>query len=130
DLTSRRIPALEGKSDRYSATGLLSPNLNFFVRPDYISVYTSWPTGPETMRLSGMVLWMPETVDGPQRDRVVGEFKEMLDKVLAEDFSMVESLQNVTRAASFVPGRMSRLEKGVQHYIKHNLERLFGAAGA
>lgn len=126
DVTAKRIPTLEGKSPRFSATGLLSPNLNFFVRPDYISVYTSWPTGPETMRMSGMVLWAKETIDGPNRDAIVAEFKEMLDKVLAEDFSMVESLQNVTAAPSFVPGRMSRLERGVQHYIKHNIARIFG----
>jgi Rieske 2Fe-2S family protein len=66
-------------------------------------------------------------MEGPDRDRVVGEFKLMLDKVLAEDFSMVESLQNSTGAAGFTPGRMSRLERGVQHFVKHSIARLFGA---
>jgi len=50
----------------------------------------------------------------------------MLDKVLTEDFSMVESLQNTAGAAGFAPGRMSRLERGVQHFVKHSVERLFG----
>jgi Rieske 2Fe-2S family protein len=126
DLTAKRITALEGKSERFSQTAVLPPNLNFFVRPDYVSLYTSWPLTVDTMRMSGMILWSRETMEGPNRDRVVEEFKVMLDKVLAEDFSMVESLQNTAGAAGFAPGRMSRLERGVQHFVKHSVERLFG----
>ncbi|MBP2295763.1 aromatic ring-hydroxylating oxygenase subunit alpha [Azospirillum rugosum] len=130
DLTAKRIAALEGKSPRFSSAGLLTPNLNFFVRPDYVSVYTSWPLGVDRMRMTGTILWSAETIDGPAREPVVSEFKVMLDKVLGEDFAMVESLQNVTRASRFVPGRMSRLEKGVQHFIKHSVERLYGPQAA
>jgi Rieske 2Fe-2S family protein len=126
DLTAKRITALEGKSERFSQAAVLPPHLNFFVRPDYVSLYTSWPLTVDTMRMSGMVLWSRETMEGPNRDRVVEEFKVMLDKVLAEDFSMVESLQNTAGAAGFAPGRMSRLERGVQHFVKHSVERLFG----
>ena len=61
---------------------------------------------------------------------VIAEFKVMLDRVLAEDFSMVESLQNAVGAAGFTPGRMCRLERGVQHYIKHCLSRLCAMDGA
>ncbi|HMK84897.1 MAG TPA: alpha/beta fold hydrolase, partial [Steroidobacteraceae bacterium] len=105
---------------------LLPPNMNFFVRPDYISVYTSWPLTVDSMRMSGVILWSRDTVEGPNRDRVVGEFKHMLDKVMAEDFSMVESLQNTAVSSGFCPGRMSRLERGVQHFIKHSLNRVLG----
>jgi Rieske 2Fe-2S family protein len=125
--TAKRIPALEGKSPRFSQAAVLPPNLNFFVRPDYVSLYTSWPLTVDTMRMSGLILWARETMESPARDRVVGEFKVMLDKVLAEDFSMVESLQNTAGAAGFMPGRMSRLERGVQHFVKYSIERLFGA---
>jgi len=59
---------------------------------------------------------------------VVGEFKLMLEKVLAEDFSMVESLQNTAGSSGFTPGRMSRLERGVQHFVKHSIERLSPAS--
>ncbi len=127
DLTAKRIAALEGKSPRFSQAALLPPNLNFFVRPDYVSLYTSWPVTIDTMRMSGMILWSRETMEGPHRERVVEEFRVMLDKVLAEDFSMVESLQNTAGAAGFAPGRMSRLERGVQHFVKHSIARLFGA---
>ena len=126
EATAKRIPALEGKSPRFSQAALLPPNLNFFVRPDYVSMYASWPLTVDTMRMTGVVLWARETMEGPDRERVVGEFKVMLDKVLAEDFSMVESLQNAAGAAGFVPGRMSRLERGVQHFIKHSVRRLVG----
>lgn len=126
ELTARRIAALEDRPPRFSQAALLPPNLNFFVRPDYISVYTSWPLGVDRMRMTGVILWSRETMESPAREAVVGEFKGMLDKVLAEDFSMVESLQNALGAHGHVPGRMSRLERGVQHFIKHSLERLEG----
>lgn len=126
ELTARRIAALEGRSERFSQAALLPPNLNFFVRPDYVSLYTSWPLTVDTMRMSAMVLWSRETMEGPNRERVVSEFKLMLEKVLAEDFSMVESLQNTAGAAGFLPGRMSRLERGVQHFIKYSIGRLGG----
>lgn len=126
DMTAQRIPALEGRSPRFSQTGLLPPNLNFFVRPDYVSLYTSWPITVDTMRMTGMVLWSAQTMASPHRETIVSEFKVMLDKVLAEDFAMVESLQNANGASSFEPGRLSRLEKGVQHFVKHNLDRLSG----
>jgi len=127
DLTAKRIPALEGKSARFSQAAVLPPNINFFVRPDYVSLYTSWPLTVGSMRMTGLVLWSRETIDGPDRDRVVAEFKLMLDKVLAEDFSMVESLQGAAGSRGFSPGRMSRLERGVQHFVKHSIARVFGA---
>jgi choline monooxygenase len=125
-MTAARIPALEGKSARFSQAAVLPPNLNFFVRPDYVSLYTSWPITVDSMRMSGVILWSRDTIDGPDRAQVVSEFKVMLDKVLAEDFSMVESLQNTAGASGFSPGRMSRLELGVQHFVKHSVSRLFG----
>jgi Rieske 2Fe-2S family protein len=124
ELTAKRIAALEGKSERFSQAALLPPNLNFFVRPDYVSLYTSWPLTVGTMRMSAAVLWSREAMEGPDRERVVGEFKLMLEKVLAEDFSMVESLQNTAGSSGFTPGRMSRLERGVQHFVKHSIDRL------
>lgn len=126
EMTARRIPALEGRSARFSQTGVLPPNLNFFVRPDYVSLYTCWPVTVDTMRMTGRILWCPETLASPHRDAIVSEFKLMLDKVLAEDFAMVESLQNANGASSYQPGRLSRLEKGVQHFVKHCLDRLAG----
>jgi len=130
EMTACRIPALEGRSPRFSQTAVLPPNLNFFVRPDYVSVYTSWPLTVDTMRMTGMILWTEQTMAKPNRDQIIAEFKVMLDRVLAEDFSMVESLQNAVGAAGFTPGRMCRLERGVQHYIKHCLSRLCAMDGA
>ena len=124
EMTACRIPALTGRSPRFSQTAVLPPNLNFFVRPDYVSAYTSWPLTVDTMRMTGLVLWTQETMVKRNKDAIISEFKGMLDKVLAEDFSMVESLQNAVTAARFEPGRMSRLERGVQHFIKHCISRL------
>ena len=127
-LTAKRIPALEGRSARFSQTALVPPNLNFFVRPDYVSAYTSWPLSVDRTRMTGIILWSEETMRSAEREQVVGEFKVMLDKVLAEDFSMVESLQSAVRSSSFLPGRMSRLERGVHHFVKHSLSRVFATS--
>ena len=53
------------------------------------------------------------------------QFLEMSDKILGEDVEMVECGE-CPKARHFVPGRMSRLEKGVQHFILHNLNRIYG----
>jgi Rieske 2Fe-2S family protein len=124
EVFAKRIPSMEGKSPRFSRTGVLPPNMNGFLRPDYASFYTSWPLGVDRMKMVGFALWPREVMEGPDRDRIVTEFKGMLDKVLAEDFEMVESLQNVATSRTFVPGRMSRLERGVQHFIKHSISRV------
>jgi len=124
EVFAKRIPSMEDKAPRFSRTGVLPPNMNAFLRPDYVSLYTSWPIDANTMVLTGYALWPREVMESADKDRIVSEFQTMLNKVLEEDFEMVESLQNVTSAATFAPGRMSRLEKGVQHFIKHSIQRI------
>lgn len=121
---ARRIPSMEDKGERYSRTGVLPPNVNAFLRPDYMTFYTSWPVDVNTMVLVGYALWPREVMMGPDKERIVTEFQGMLNKVLEEDFEMVESLQNAAGAEAFVPGRMSRLERGLQHFVKHSIQRV------
>jgi Rieske 2Fe-2S family protein len=120
------IATLKDKPSRFSQTGVLYPNLNFVVRPDYVIVDTSWPVDAKTMVMQQFVLFPEKVTQMPEFPDIVARFTEMSNKVLGEDFEMVESLQNASQATHFVPGRMSRLEKGVQHYMRHNLTRIFG----
>lgn len=119
------IPSLRDKPPRFSQTGVLNPNVNFFVRPDYVMLYTSWPIDVSTMVMRQFIAFPAHIVDGPRFPTVLEQFLQMSDKILGEDFAMVESLQNASKATHFVPGRMSRLEKGVQHFILHNISRIF-----
>ena len=120
------IPSLKGKPPRFSQTGVLTPNVNFFVRPDYVMLYSSWPVDAKTMVMKQYIVFPRHVVESPTFPEVKRQFLEMSDKILGEDVEMVESLQNATKARHFVPGRMSRLEKGVQHFILHNLNRIYG----
>lgn len=121
-----RIPALKDKPPRFSQAGVITPNVNFFVRPDYVMLYSSWPVDVNTMVMKQFILFPRHIVESDGFAEIRRQFLQMSDKILGEDFAMVESLQNASRAKHFVPGRMSRLEKGVQHFILHNLERIYG----
>ena len=120
------IPALRNKPPRFSQAGVITPNVNFFVRPDYVMLYSSWPVDVNTMIMTQFIVFPRHVVEAPNFPEVKRQFLEMSDKILGEDVAMVESLQNASRAKHFVPGRMSRLEKGVQHFILHNLGRIYG----
>jgi len=120
------IVTLKDKPPRFSQTGVLNPNINFFVRPDYVMLYSSWPVDVKTMVMKQFILFPQHIVQRDDFDDIVERFKVMSDRILGEDFAMVESLQNASKARYFEPGRMSRLEKGVQHYIRHNITRIFG----
>ncbi|WP_421994181.1 aromatic ring-hydroxylating oxygenase subunit alpha [Reyranella sp.] len=122
-----RIPALKDKPARFSQAGVITPNVNFFVRPDYVMLYSSWPVDADTMVMKQFIVFPRHIVESPRFPEIKAQFLVMSDKILGEDFAMVESLQNASKATHFVPGRMSRLEKGVQHFILHNLERIYGA---
>ncbi len=122
----KRIETLEDKPPRFSQTGVLNPNINFFVRPDYLMLYSSWPVDVKTMVMKQFILFPEDVVNREDFPEIIERFKKMSDKILGEDFDMVESLQNASKARYFTPGRLSRLEKGVQHYIRHNIARVFG----
>lgn len=127
DVFRKRFDTMVDKSPRFSATGLLPPNVNIFFRPDYVSLFTSWPLGPGRMKLTTLALWHKDVVEAADFEGVAGEYKVMLEKVLGEDFDMVESLQNAAGSGLFEPGRMSRLERGVQHFVKYSIAKVFEA---
>jgi phenylpropionate dioxygenase-like ring-hydroxylating dioxygenase large terminal subunit len=120
------IPALKDKPPRFSQAAVITPNVNFFVRPDYVMLYSSWPIDEKTMVMKQFIVFPSHIVESSSFPTVKAQFLEMSDKILGEDFAMVESLQNASKAIHFAPGRMSRLEKGVQHFIRHNISRIYG----
>ncbi len=130
DVFRKRIDTMIDKSPRFSAAGLLPPNIDIFFRPDYAVLFTSWPIGVDRMKLTTLALWHKDVVEAPDFQNVADEYKVMMDKVLGEDFDMVESLQNAAASGYFEPGRMCRLERGVQHFVKYSIAKIFETPGA
>ncbi|MCB8882157.1 aromatic ring-hydroxylating dioxygenase subunit alpha [Acidisoma cellulosilytica] len=125
-IFKKRIPTMADKPELFAQAAALPPNLSVFQRLDYTVFFTSWPIGPNRMRMTTMALWQAEDLEGESGKKMTDEYIFMLNKVLQEDFDMVESLQLALQSTSFVPGRMSRLEQGVQHFVQHSIKRAYG----
>jgi Rieske 2Fe-2S family protein len=55
-------------------------------------------------------------------------YKEFIRRLVAEDASMVASLQMAMKSPFFEPGPMSHLESGVRHVINNYLDVITGSA--
>lgn len=124
ELLFGKMPWLSDKPDRFSTTGLLSPNFNFFARAENVRPFFVWPLAPNRCRLSIMTLFPKEYFGHPKFAENIELYRKQLVKTTEEDRFMVKSLQNAMQAKNYQPGPMSKLEKGVHHFIKHNLDRI------
>lgn len=115
---------LKDKPDRFSATGWLSPNFHMFARAENVRPYFVWPISPTKSRVSVITILPEESFSHPRFAENIANYRQQLITVSEEDRSMVESLQNAMASRKFVPGRMSRLEQGVQHILKYNVSRI------
>jgi choline monooxygenase len=130
ELLFGKMPWLSDKPDRFSITGLLSPNFNFFARAENVRPFFVWPLTPDRCRLSILTLFPKQYFDHPKFAENVALYRKQLIKTTEEDRSMVESLQNAMKAKNYEPGPMSKLERGVHHFIKYNLDRISPALPA
>lgn len=119
-----RAPWLDDKPDDFSTTGLLPPNFTFFGRTDTVHPYITWPLSPSRSRLIVYTLIPKMYFDEPNFSERVEGYRETQKRVLDEDRQMLESVQNSLSSRNFRPGRMSTIEKGVNHVISGYLDRL------
>lgn len=119
-----RAPWLEGKPDDFSTTGLLPPNFTFFARTDTVHPYITWPLSPSRSRLIVYTLIPKMYFDQPDFAERAEGYRDTQKRVLDEDREMLESVQNSLSSRNFRPGRMSTIEKGVNHVISGYLDRL------
>lgn len=119
-----RAPWFEDKPDDFSTTGLLPPNFTFFARVDTVHPYATWPLSPTRSQLIVYTLLPERFFDEPDFDERVEGYRENQKQVLNEDRQMLESVQNGLASRNFTPGRMSEIEKGVNHIIKNYLDRI------
>jgi Rieske 2Fe-2S family protein len=119
-----KIPWLADKPDSFSISGALSPNFVLFARTENVRPFFVWPISPTRCRISIPILLAKTSFEHPNFAENVAIYRRGITTTTEEDRSMVESLQNAMNAKNFEPGPMSKLEKGVHHVIKHNIERI------
>jgi Rieske 2Fe-2S family protein len=95
-----------------------------FVRVEALRPFFIWPLSPTKCLVECLTLLPKEQLANPHFDEYMDIYRKRVDVINDEDRSMVESLQNAMGSRNFEPGRMSRLEKGVQHIMKYNLSRI------
>jgi choline monooxygenase len=106
----------------------IRPNMAFFPRFDYLSFITSWPMeGPD--RSQGIVyLLFPETyLEEAEFKNKLKVYEDFFRTLLAEDVSMVTSLQKGLRSRAYSPGPFSRFEAAVHNVMDYTTRRI--AAG-
>jgi phenylpropionate dioxygenase-like ring-hydroxylating dioxygenase large terminal subunit len=121
-----KLPWLADKPDSFACQGHLAPNMNILARSDLVKFYVIWPLAPDRCRLVAYSLLPPSYFEQPGfKEKVEVYHQHMLD-FLAEDETMIMSLQNVMSSDHFEPGPMSSLEISIHHVISSHLRRLAG----
>jgi choline monooxygenase len=125
-----RTPWLQDKPDDFSTGGRLWPNLNFFARIDTVHPIIVWPISPDRCRMIVYTLIPKDYMNEPDFAERVKAYRQYQNDLYVEDAAMLESMQHGLHSQRFRPGRMSYVERGVQHVIKSFLERLEGMSDA
>ena len=121
-----KLPWLEDKEETFGAGGAIAPNVNYFGRIDEVFVMINWPISIDRTRIIVYMLIPEEHLEIPGLDEIVARYRSYLDAVVQEDVSMVRALQRNMYSRTFAPGRMSKIEAPIHHYVNHNLDRIFG----
>ena len=120
------MPWLADRPENFAVAARLSPNMHLFARVDNVHPFVIWPLSPTRCRLLIYNIFPQQHFADPAFAAKAQVYHDFWIPVVEEDRSMVQSLQRVTESPFFTPGRMSKLEGGVQHAIKDCLDRIFG----
>jgi phenylpropionate dioxygenase-like ring-hydroxylating dioxygenase large terminal subunit len=124
-----RAPWLADKTDEFSTAGLMAPNFTLFARIDTVHPYVTWPLGFTKSRIIIYTLLPKVYFDRPNFAEEVEAYRAFQKQVVQEDSEMLASMQNGLGSRKFAPGRMARIERGVQHVLNGYLDRMFPAPG-
>lgn len=107
----------------------IRPNMAFFPRFDYLSFITSWPVGGPDKSQGIVYLLFPEhLLDLPEFSDKLKVYEDFYRELLAEDVSMIVSMQKGFRSRAYRPGPFSRYEAAVYNVIDYTTRLV--AAGA
>lgn len=121
-----KMPALEAEPENFAISAHFAPNMQVIARIDNVHPLVMWPVTATTSRTYVYNLYPKEWFDQPGFEEKIKVYDEYMRFVLAEDVTMMNSLQNGVTAANFVPGRFSVLEKGIHHVLNDYIGRVFG----
>jgi len=120
-----RLPWLGDRPDTFACQGHLAPNMNILARSDLVKFYVVWPLSAGRCRLIAYSLLPKEFFEQPGFAEKVKVYHEHMRDFLAEDETMIMSLQNVMSSERFDPGPMSSLEVSIHHVLSNHLKRVF-----
>lgn len=110
----------------FACGGHLDPNVQFLARADNIHPFVIWPITPTKTRLICYQLFPTEFFGADNFAEKVSEYSVYTARVLEEDATMMDALQDAAFSPRFVGGYMSDRELGVYNLLNHNLDRTFG----
>lgn len=121
-----KMPWLEQEDYTFASSGLLPPNFAIFGRIDCVRPMICWPLGPDKCELVIYHLFPEEFHSRPDFTEKLAIYESYGLKVIEEDRSMIESMQQTLGLPAFRPGPMSVFEKAVHHYINQYIDRMYG----
>ena len=120
-----KMPWLADQEETFGAGGAMAPNVNIFGRIDEVFAMINWPISIDQTRIVVYMLIPEEHLEIPELAEIVKRYRSYLDAVVEEDVSMVRALQRNMYSTAFEPGRMSKIEEPIHHFVNHNFERIF-----
>lgn len=121
------LPWLEGRNSDTSSRAGIFPNVNLSMRLDSVRNWVVWPVSPTETQMHVYLMFPPAAFERPDFRDNLETYKEFIRRLVAEDASMVASLQTAMKSPFFEPGPMSHLESGVRHVINNYLDVIDGS---
>ena len=120
------MPWMPQDTDIFGCIGYLAPNMHMFARCDNVHPFVIWPLGESRSQVMVYSLFPEEFFDQPDFAEKAEKYHGVLEQVVEEDRAMVRSLQINLATDHFRPGRMSKLERPVYHFLNYTLDRILG----
>jgi choline monooxygenase len=108
----------------FAAKASIFPNMNLSTRSDSIRMWVLWPLSTGRTQISSYLLFHKSAFADPQFERKLGNYRDYLKTIVAEDQTAVESLQRVADSYRYEPGPLSHLEGPIHHLLNHYLDTI------
>ena len=125
-----KMPALKDEPENFAMSAHLAPNMQAIARIDNVHPLVMWPLTATSSRTIVYNLYPKEWFEQPTFAERADVYDKYMRFVLAEDVTMMNSLQNGITSDNYVPGRFSTLEKGIHHVLNDYVGRVFISSSA
>lgn len=120
------MPWIEERGEDFACSGHISPNVQMLARSDNVHPFVIWPITPTKTRVFCYQLFPAQWFDAENFAEKVKDYTSYTTRVLEEDSTMMDTLQDASFSPRFTPGYMSEKELGVYNLLNYNLDRTFG----